>query len=233
MKYIREYKEFLDTIDFSDVTNDKIKMSRSKPLNEEAFIKLFNDNCKNFNFNNTQLYRGVSLKHNTDLFLIEPTGEKGDRGQSYMKDSIKKAQYNIKLKEDPQFKDLPDRNKSIIVSNHPKGAMVSISSGHVKGTDIQEEITFIIIPFDYVKIAVAPIIDLHAFKSIKPVEDMERNDFLLLKYNKSFKIPNSPSFPATETLEMKNTKEVWTEGPCLLVRYSSLDKLKELVKQRS
>lgn len=218
MKYILEYSNFLDTIDLTYMTDGK--NSRSEPLTEEGFIKLFEENCKNFNFKNTQLYRGVILKYDTDFFYINPITERGE--SDYMKRAIKTRDYNTKLKE-PQFKDLPDRNKCVIGSTHPKAAMITVGNLY---DEIQEDRTFIIIPFDNVKIAVAPILDLQGFKRIKPIDDMKRRDFKLRKYTKRFILPIEDNHPA-------HAKEIWTEGQCLLVRYSSLERLKELVKQRS
>lgn len=220
MKYILEYNSFLDTIDFSDVTDGT--KSRSKPLTEEQFIEIFNTKCKNFNFENTQLYRGVILKYKTDFFYINPTDERGS--SEHMKRVIKKTDYNTKLREDPGFSHLPDRNKCVIGSTHPKAAMITI--GNVTGNDIQEDRTFILIPFDNVEIAVAPVLDLQQIKR-KP-NIFTKDNFLLKKYTKNFKIKGiSKKHTAVEA------KEIWTEGECLLVRYSSLSRLKELVEQRS
>jgi len=46
---------------------------RSIPINEERFVELFERNCKNFRFENTQLYRGLRIGEDTDFFYIDPT----------------------------------------------------------------------------------------------------------------------------------------------------------------
>lgn len=226
MKYLLEFNDFLKTIDFADLVTAETK-SRSKPLTKEQFIKLFKENCKNFSFDNTQLYRGNILKADTDFFYIDNTeirGHETRRGGDF-KPYYQKADYNIRLKE-PEFKDLPDRNRAIIGSTHPKGAMITL--GDVWGDSIQEDRTFIIIPFDNIEIAVAPILDLQAIKRIIPGGEFKRSDFKLIRYNKGFKIPGVNS---------KNTaadaKEIWTEGPCLLLRYKSLNWFKKFLSEES
>lgn len=221
MKYLLEYNSFIDTIDFADVTDGT--KSRSKPLTEEQFIKIFNENCKNFSFNNTQLYRGVFLKHNTDFFYINPIAERGET--EFMKKAIKRTEYNTKLREDPDYSHLPDRNKCVIGSTHPKGAMITI--GDLTSDYIQEDRTFILIPFDNIEIAIAPILDIQALSNIRK-HLFKPENFILKKYTKNFKIGRTPKGHRTS-----DANEIWTEGECLLVRYSSLPRLKELVEQRS
>jgi len=136
---------------------------------------------------------------------------------------IKDTEYNTKLRDDADFKHLPDRSKSLIGSTHPKLAMITV--GYLDGP-IEADKTFIIIPFDNVEIAVSPILDLQALD--KQSELFIKSKFLLKKYTKNFNISRTPKEHTTI-----DSNEIWTEGECLLVRYSSLDRLKELVKNRS
>jgi len=213
MKFILEFNSFIDKIEIADTT------SRSKPLTEEEFIEIFNTNCKNFNFDNTQLYRGVELDKNSNFFYTNPLNSDRDFKQRW----IKSSDYNVKLTEDPQFKDLPSRYNCLIGSTSKNGAMITFNSFW----NVLEDKLFIIIPFDNTEIAVAPVFDLAGFKRmIKPVNDMERSDFELLRYTKSFNIKH-------ESLKPIHSKEIWTSGRCLLVRYTELEKLKKLVEQRS
>jgi len=224
MKYLLEYNDFIDTFDFSDLVTKETK-SRSKPLTEEQFMKIFKENCKNFSFDNTQLYRGNILKADTDFFYIDNSkirGHSKDRPDDYVP-HYQTVDYNVRLKEDPQFKDLPDRNRAIIGSTHPKGAMVTV--GNILD-EIEEDRTFIMIPFDNVDIAVAPMLDLQAIKRKIKGGKFKRSDFKLLKYTKAFKIPG-----VNPNHETRNALEIWTEGPCLLVRYEGLKRFKKLIPE--
>jgi hypothetical protein len=234
MKYLLEYNSFVDGLDFSEVTTGRD--SRSKPLTDKQFETLFNRNCKNYNFDNTQLFRGVFLKYDTDFFFID--GKEQQRGKNdTWKKVIKKETYNRVLRENPAFKDFPDRERCVIGSTHQKGAMIMV--GDVSGTNIQEDRTFIMIPYDNVKVAVAPILDLRMLTRDEEkteeelIEIFNPSRFELLKYTSNFKIKGIPDFKDVINQSAAKAKEVWTEGPCLLVRYSSLPKLRELVEQRS
>jgi len=211
MKHILEYSRY--------VRSER----RSFPIGEDRFVELFMRNCKNFNFRNQQLYRGVTIKDDTDFFYIDPTiRERGyDRHQRMV---IKGTPYNTKLRKHPDFKHLPDRSRCVIGSTHPKGAMITV--GDMRGV-IQEDRTFIIIPFDNIEIAVGPILDLQLLTHAGQNNLFTGDNFQLKKYTKNFTIDG-----ITNEHIVTESREIWTEGECLLVRYSSLNYLKELVKNR-
>jgi len=218
MKFILEFNSFIDKIELA------YSETRSKPLTEDEFIEIFNTNCKNFSFDNTQLYRGVILDKSSNFFYINPLNS-SDRGHSaYSAEYIKKTDYNIKLTEDPQFKDLPSRHKCLIGSTNIHAAMITVGSSL---QNVEDDKMFIIIPFDNIEIAVAPVLDLIGFENkIRPLKDMKRSDFKLLRYTNNFNIKH-------ESSQISGGKEIWTSGRCLLVRYTELEKLKKLIEQRS
>ena len=51
MKYLKIFEDFPNN--FASVESK----SRTKPLTDEEFLKIFNENCKNFSFMNDQLWR--------------------------------------------------------------------------------------------------------------------------------------------------------------------------------
>src|SRR5581483_9891183 len=83
MKYLKTFEATWKTSAASQVKgkggDPKLQ---TKQLNELEFLKLFTENCKNFSFENDQLYRSCNSKYPFSLFTeIERLGSYGKYGQ--------------------------------------------------------------------------------------------------------------------------------------------------------
>lgn len=156
---ILEYKEFLDRS-----TRD----SRTNPLNEKEFMQLLNDNCKNFSFDNDQLWR-QKVNHGSEFGLFHNSERAGTIGQ-----------YNYKEFFDLRTKnpDYPvDRHSSLIGSTTELGAEYFGLNSNL----------FTIIPFDETEIVFAGAPDIGLWS--KTNQEFRDDLFILTKYNKNFKVP--------------------------------------------
>jgi hypothetical protein len=77
----------------------------TRNIDENTFNELLNENCKEFNFDDLAIYRGVALSE--EYYLIDPKlfTRTSRSTQNY---------YTLIMSESPYWKNIPPRNKSII-----------------------------------------------------------------------------------------------------------------------
>lgn len=200
MKLILEFDEF----------KNRKSESRTKSLSDTEFLSIFNENCKNFSFENDQLWRRVVNKFgNYGLFIEdERAGTIGD--------------YNYKDFFDNR-KDYPvPRYKSLIGSTTKMGANY-FGSGNAD---------YLVIPFDDTNIVFAGTPDM-AFWDKEHVSYFDEL-FIMRKYDAGFKVPvnelntifSSTSLSHYKTLG-KYGFEFFTNGNCLLLHEEKINWLKE------
>jgi hypothetical protein len=202
MKLILEFKEF----------NDRESRTRTKPLNEEEFLKVFRENCKNFSFNNDMLWRLASNFGKFGLFF--EASRKGTIGTYNYKDFFKEREDYI----------VP-RYKSLIGSTTKEGAEFFGSGG----------VVFLVIPFDSANIIFSCAPDLALMSKTNQIfsDDL----FLLKKYDANFKVPNDELFDIMSHTTIRTYKdnfikrnlgfEFFTNSNCLMLGVDKIDWLKD------
>ena len=67
---IKKFGIFLESLARPDSSLKELK--RTKELNGSDFLEVLNENCKNFSFDNTQIWRSKTKKYNLELFTPTP-----------------------------------------------------------------------------------------------------------------------------------------------------------------
>lgn len=205
MKLILEFEEFKS---FESKT-------RTKPLDKDSFLKILNENCKNFSFNNDLLWRGT----NNDF------GNFGIWFESERKGTI--GNYSYKDFFDNRKNYPVPRYKSLIGSTEKDGAEFLSSDSDL----------FMLIPFDNSQIVFAGTPDL-AFWS-KTRSSYSDDMFIMKEYVKNFKVPNEELYDIIDKSTISSYKgifieknfgfEFFTSSTSLLIHESEIDWLKSQI----
>jgi hypothetical protein len=201
MKRILEFQEFMD----------RESKTRTKGLNEEEFLEVFRENCKNFSFDNDMLWR------NSNNF--------GDFGLFFQEARICTfGTYNYKDFFDDRKDYIVPRYKSLIGSTTKEGAENFASTSN----------TYIVIPFDGANIVFSCSPDLALLSKTK--QEFSDSLFLLKQYDTGFKSPVSELFDIMsnttissliDTSIKKNLGfEYFTNANCLMIKEDKIEWLK-------
>ena len=201
MKRILEFQEFMD----------RESRTRTKGLNEEEFLEVFRENCKNFSFDNDMLWR------NSNNF--------GDFGIFFEEARIATiGTYNYKDFFDDRKEYIVPRYKSLIGSTTKEGAEYFGSNNN----------TYIVIPFDGANIVFSCSPDLALLSKVK--QEFSDSLFLLKQYDAGFKAPISELFDIMshtklasfiDTSIKKNVGfEYFTNANCLMIKEEKIRWLK-------
>lgn len=129
---------------------------RSESLSFDEARKIFYSNCKEFSKDNTTIYRGVDF--NSKYGIVRP--KKFERSSAYTDDY-----YSIIVDNLDSWDRYPDRSKSVVCSTSELDAS---RYGEL----------FIVIPFDYADIAIAPAEDFWLSFDELPMSLNEFNEAL-------------------------------------------------------
>ena len=201
MKRILEFQEFMD----------RESRTRTKGLNEQEFLEVFRENCKNFSFDNDMLWR------NSNNF--------GDFGIFFEEARIATiGTYNYKDFFDDRKEYIVPRYKSLIGSTTKEGAEYFGSNNN----------TYIVIPFDGANIVFSCSPDLALLSKTK--QEFSDSLFLLKQYDAGFKAPVSELFDIMsnttissliDTSIKKNLGfEYFTNANCLMIKEEKIGWLK-------
>jgi hypothetical protein len=193
---------------------------RSKGLSEEEFLKIFNENCKNFSFSNDQLWRSKDKYNNLELF------EPGYRNRNFGNDAEILAFPNFfnSIEDHPDYP--VARKKSLI------GATGKEICKFLIGGD-----AFLVIPFDNSEIVFCPVVDLWAMSDNRKIPSEKEKvkgkpigmqHFVKKTYTKNFKVPfdelkNIPGEKVFTNKQYGDVSEFFTSSPCLLVHESKVN----------
>lgn len=149
------------------------KETRTTPLTEEEFVRIINENCKQFNFNNDMLYRGCG--EIGEFALFKEAERNGTYGGGYPYHDF----FN-------QRKDYPvPRYKSIIGSTDPR---------HACAFGQRNDSVYLIIPFDNSKIIFCSTPDM-ARGAYKNKDKVYTDDMFEMKeYSSNFKAPKEVEY---------------------------------------
>ena len=201
MKIILEFQEFID----------RESRTRTKGLNEEEFLEVFRENCKNFSFDNDMLWRNSNNFGDSGLFF-----EKDRNGTI--------GTYNYKDFFDDRKDYIVPRYKSLIGSTTKEGSEAFASTST----------TYIVIPFDGANIVFSCSPDLALLSKMK--QEFSDSLFLLKQYDAGFKAPVSELFDIMsnttissliDTSIKKNLGfEYFTNANCLMIKEEKIGWLK-------
>lgn len=196
-------------LEFEEFKSQESK-TRTKSLDSEQFLKILNENCKNFSFNNDLLWRGTNNKF----------GQFGLWFQSERKYTI--GDYNYKNFFEER-KDYPvPRYKSLIGSTESIGAK-RLSSDNT---------LYLLIPFDNSDIIFAGCPDLALWSRVG--QEFSDDLFIMKKYVENFKVPTKELFDILYKSKLSSNFgkmglgfEFFTSSSSLLLHSSKVDWLEK------
>ena len=198
---ILEFQEFMD----------RESRTRTKGLNEQEFLEVFRENCKNFSFDNDMLWRNSNNFGDFGLFFEE--ARRGTIGT-----------YNYKDFFDDRKEYIVPRYKSLIGSTTKEGAEAFAS-------DVN---TYIVIPFDGANIVFSCSPDLALLSKTK--QEFSDSLFLLKQYDAGFKSPVSELFDIMSHTTLSSFRdmfveknlgfEYFTNANCLMIKEDKIGWLK-------
>ena len=203
MRLILEFNEFMD----------RESKTRTKGLNEEEFLSIFRENCKNFSFDNDQLWR--------------KSGNFGPFGFFYSQErKTTIGNYDYKDFFD-QRKDYPvPRYKSLIGSTTKEGSEYFGMFDKL----------YRVIPFDGANIVFCCTSDLALLSKVGQKGDFHDWMFILKQYESGFRVPREELFSIMSRTKMssfydmvvkKNLGfEFFTNANCLMIEEEKIEWLK-------
>ncbi len=205
---IKKFGIFLESLARPDSSLKELK--RTKELNGSDFLEVLNENCKNFSFDNTQLWRSKTKKYNLELFT--PTPRNAD--PLAFKDFFNEIEHNTE--------EYPVVRKNSLIGGTDKEICKFLVGGDM----------YLVIPFDDSEIVFCPIMDLWAMSDDRrnltgknmmvKGRPISKDDFTKVSYTKNFQYLDKGW----------NDKgcEFFISSPCLLVHESKIDWLKKNLK---
>ena len=198
---ILEFQEFID----------RESKTRTRGLNEQEFLEVFRENCKNFSFDNDMLWRNSNNFGDFGLFFQE--ARRGTIGS-----------YNYKDFFDDRKEYIVPRYKSLIGSTTKEGAENFASDTN----------TYIVIPFDGANIVFSCSPDLALLSKTK--QEFSDSLFLLKQYDAGFKSPISELFEIMSHTTLSSFRdmfvkknlgfEYFTNANCLMIKEDKIGWLK-------
>jgi hypothetical protein len=192
-------------------TDNSLKiLKRTKELNGSDFLEILNENCKNFSFNNTQLWRSKAKKYNLELFTPAPR----NADPLAFKDFFNEIEHNTD--------EYPVVRKNSLIGGTDKEICKFLVGGDM----------YLVIPFDDSEIVFSSIMDLWAMSDdrrnltgknmLVNGKPISKDNFVKVSYTKDFQYLDKG----------RNGKgcEFFTSSPCLLVHESKIDWLKKNLK---
>lgn len=206
MKYLKSFKESIVGVDTS-----LERIERCKDLNEEEFLDLLRQNCKNFSFSNDLLWRSKNKGSKSDLQLFQPS-PRNARPVAFPK-------FFNQIADDPNFP--VKRKNSLIGGTNPETLKFLVEA------DI-----FLVIPYDNSEIVFCPIVDLWALSNDRPGgselvgrKPVSKDNFIMVNYTPDFKVPLE-ELSKLDKAKLSAGAEFFTSSPCLLVHESKVDWLR-------
>lgn len=150
-----------------------------KGIEEDEFIKLFKENCKNFSFDNDPLYRGD--EEIFDFGLHEPI-ERNTRGITFV-------DFFIQKEKDTEKYPVVRKESAIGIGGGDVGEMKK-SCAILGSSDFNGfSPVYRVIPFDNSKIVFCSAVDLQTLDYLKKIKTVNDEDFIMVEYTKNFKVP--------------------------------------------
>ncbi len=202
---ILKYGSFSEGLARTD--NSLPVLSRTKEINGADLLQMLEENCKNFSFENTQLWRSKTKKYNFELFKPGPR----NADPLAFKDFFNDIEHNID--------EYPVVRKNSLIGGTDKEICKKLVCNDV----------YLVIPFDDSEIVFCPIMDMWA------MGDDRRNlsGKNMLVGGKSISKDNFTKVSYTENFQYLDRGkgghgcEFFISSPCLLVHEDKIEWLKK------
>ena len=207
---IKKFNLFVESLARTDSNLPVLK--RTKELNGADFLDMLEENCKNFSFNNTQLWRVKTRKYNFELFTPAPRNADPLAFKDFFND--------IEHKTD----EYPVVRKNSLIGGTDKEICKRL---------VDDGDAYLVIPFDDSEIVFCPIMDLWAMSD-------DRRNYTgkgMLVGGKPINKDNFTKVTYTENFQYldkgKNEHgcEFFISSPCLLVHESKIDWVKKSINR--
>jgi hypothetical protein len=205
---IKKFDTFLEGLARTD--KDLKTLERTKKLDQWDFLDILNENCKNFSFENTQLWRSRVKKYDLELFTPAPR----NADPLAFKDFFNEIEFNTD--------EYPVVRKNSLIGGTNKEICKTLV-----GCDM-----YLVIPFDNSEIVFCPMMDMWAMSDDRrnySGKNMMVNGRPISKDNFT-KVSYTKDFQYLDKGKSDNGCEFFISSPCLLVHESKIDWLKENLK---
>lgn len=206
---ILKYGSFSEGLARTD--NSLPVLSRTKEINGADLLQMLEENCKNFSFENTQLWRSKTKKYNFELFKPGPR----NADPLAFKDFFNDIEHNID--------EYPVVRKNSLIGGTDKEICKKLVCNDV----------YLVIPFDDSEIVFCPIMDMWAMGDDR--RNLSGKNMLVggkpISKDNFTKVSYTESFQYLDRGKGGHGCEFFISSPCLLVHEDKIEWLKkELVK---
>jgi len=202
---IKKFGIFLEGL--ARIDNSLKILKRTKELNGSDFLEILNDNCKNFSFDNTQLWRSKTKKYELELFTPSPR----NADPLAFKDFFNEIEHNTD--------EYPVVRKNSLIGGTDKETCRFLVGGDM----------YLVIPFDDSEIVFSSIMDLLALSDDRRNLTSKVNGKPISKDNFT-KVSYTKDFQYLDKGWNDKGCEFFISSPCLLVHESKIDWLKKNLK---
>lgn len=202
---ILKYGSFSEGLARTD--NSLPVLSRTKEINGADLLQMLEENCKNFSFENTQLWRSKTKKYNFELFKPGPR----NADPLAFKDFFNDIEHNID--------EYPVVRKNSLIGGTDKEICKKLVCNDV----------YLVIPFDDSEIVFCPIMDMWAMGDDR--RNLSGKNMLVggkpISKDNFTKVSYTENFQYLDKGKGGHGCEYFISSPCLLVHESKIDWLKE------
>jgi hypothetical protein len=202
---ILKYDNFSEGLARTD--NSLPVLSRTKEINGADLLQMLEENCKNFSFENTQLWRSKTKKYNFELFKPAPR----NADPLAFKDFFNDIEHNID--------EYPVVRKNSLIGGTDKEICKKLVCNDV----------YLVIPFDDSEIVFCPIMDMWAMADDRrnlSGKNMMVNGKPISKDNFT-KVSYTENFQYLDKGKGGHGCEFFISSPCLLVHEDKIEWLKK------
>ena len=206
---ILKYGSFSEGLARTD--NSLPVLSRTKEINGADLLQMLEENCKNFSFENTQLWRSKTKKYNFELFKPGPR----NADPLAFKDFFNDIEHNID--------EYPVVRKNSLIGGTDKEICKKLVCNDV----------YLVIPFDDSEIVFCPIMDMWAMgddrrnlsgkNMLVGGKPISKDNFTKVSYTENFKY--------LDKSKGGHGCEFFISSPCLLVHEDKIEWLKKNINR--
>ncbi|MCK9416304.1 hypothetical protein M0Q97_06570 [Candidatus Dojkabacteria bacterium] len=180
-------------------------------ISKEKFEEILKDKCKNFSLDNDQLFRGDQEIFN---YGYHNPIERNTAGITFV-------DFFREKEKDTEKYPVLRKNSLIGVGGASDNTLKQVAFNLSYDEDEPTEV-YRVIPFDNSKIVFCPTVDLLIIKYLNNTIEINDDDFIMVEYNKNFKVPQDKLSEITQRLlgnkyKVKKGFEFFMSSPALLV----------------
>ncbi len=202
---ILKYGSFSEGLARTD--NSLPVLSRTKEINGADLLQMLEENCKNFSFENTQLWRSKTKKYNFELFKPGPR----NADPLAFKDFFNDIEHNID--------EYPVVRKNSLIGGTDKEICKKLVCNDV----------YLVIPFDDSEIVFCPIMDMWAMGDDR--RNLSGKNMLVggkpISKDNFTKVSYTENFRYLDRGKGGHGCEFFISSPCLLVHEDKIEWLKK------